>query len=426
MNDAAHEDRGLTIREAFEKHYVPHLAETDAADKTLEAYQHCINCWEKFTQNPPVGEIDDERAKAFQDACRQAGHRPQTINKTWGHLRAILRRLGPQETRNPLGQGILNRVPHLKSLPARRRIPRFVKLEDLNRLYRACDSADWPRTIIPPADWWRTLIVLVYNCGPRYADLINLAPANFDLEEAILDFDAGKTGKQHLIPLNRVTLAHVQRIWSPREKLFPTGSWQKKIRTEWRELQDKAGIEKHFTFHDLRRTCATMFQKLRPDLPGLILGHTLNNVTLTSYVNPIEPLRDPVEQLEQPSEFLGILKDPARQKSVVMEYLLSRQRSKWEFHARSAIYQGTEIKLYPRRLAVLRALVIAGRPLSFGDLRGVVWWNRPKVSNTVIKTTVCELKGDLRKALDFPDGWNPIPWQDGGWVLDFPINWRLA
>lgn len=427
MNPIQHEDSRLTLREAYEKHYVPHLEET-ATDRTSEEYRHCVNRWEKFTDNPPIGEIDNACAKAFQSACQRAELRPETINKTWTHLRTILRRLGPSETRNPLGLGILDHVPHVKALPTRRRIPRFVKQEELNRLYRACETADWPRTIIPPADWWRSLIVVVYNCGPRYQDFIHLTPANFDMGENLLEFEAHKTGKQHVIPLNRVTAAHIERIWSPRDLMFPTGSWPRKIRTEWHALQDAAGIEKHFTFHDLRRTCATVYSKVREDLGGLILGHSVNSVTHMSYLNPAELLREPVEKVEQPSEFLKILEEP--RKSVVMEYLLDRERTQWDFRPAFrkgfATYRGKPIMLHPRRMAVLKCLVSAGpdRPLSFADLRIVVWWDRPNVTDTVIKTTVCDLAKDLRNALELPESWDPIPWRrEAGWFLDFPLDW---
>ncbi len=422
MNDAAHPDRELTLRQAFEKYYVPHLEER-RSPRTHVEYTHCVSRWEKHSDNPPVGEIDDDRLKAFQSSCIEAGLRPETINTTWTHIRTILRRLSPPVTGNPLGQAVIDRVPHVYALPIRRKIPRFVKSDELNRLYRACESADWPRTIIPPADWWRTLLVVIYNCGPRYSDLMALSQDNFDLHEKILEFKAQKTGKQHVIPLNRVTLAHLERIWSPREKLLPVGSWYKKIRTEWHELQDLAGIEKHFTFHDLRRTCATVYCKVRADLGGTILGHSLNSVTQVSYLNPVELLREPAEQLEQPSEFLEILKHPERQRSVVMEYLLNRERIRWTFQKNSATYGSQEFRLYPRRLAVLKALVTSGRPMSFADLKTVVWWDNPRVSRTVIKTTVCELRTDLARALRLPQGWNPIPFQDDGWFLDLPIDW---
>ena len=433
QNHAAPDPSELTLRRAWELFKLPELIEGDQRG-TIESYNAALKRWERLTNNPPVSKIDNAKVKQFQRDCVGARLRPQTVNGTWRSIRAILRRLGPQEYRNPEGQGLIERVPYLDPLPVDRGIPRIATRDELNRLYRAAAEMGWPRTIIPPADWWRCFLVLIYNCGPRHQDLLDLKIGNFDLDRKLLDFRQGKTKNRHLMPLNAVTLAHLRRIWSPRESLLlKTGAWHKqRVREQFHNLNDRAGLKRpHLTPHDIRRSCGTAFFNVGgKELGDLALGRPIPGVA-SFYIDPTEKLRDAAERIEQPSAFLEIFEEPDRGESVVMHYLLNRQRTQWEFTSRSVTYRGKLVRTYAgrrdaRRLAVLKALVNAGRPLSFDDLRKVVWWDRPKVARKTIKVTVSYLRDDLiaSAVLDLPENWDPIPFTNGGWLLQLPSDWR--
>ncbi len=63
----------------------------------------------------------DERYKAvvadFRGKYVDSGNKSTTFDKNWRHIRTILRRLGPQQYRNPLGEEILARIPDMRPLP---------------------------------------------------------------------------------------------------------------------------------------------------------------------------------------------------------------------------------------------------------------------------------------------------------------------
>ena len=63
-----------------------------------------VTAWERHTHNPPIGEITDEDMEAFRASAIKAGGSPSTINICRSVLRAILRRVGPRETRNPAAE----------------------------------------------------------------------------------------------------------------------------------------------------------------------------------------------------------------------------------------------------------------------------------------------------------------------------------
>lgn len=412
MSDLA---QRLTLRDAFTRFYEPELRATGAARETVSMYRGALNHWERVTEDPPLASIGNETLADFRDRCLAEGLRPPTVNKLWRAIRAVLRRVGPQQYRNPAGLGLIDRIPHLRQLPEPRAWPRIATLEELDLLYEACSSGTWPECEIPAAGWWRAALVLFYNCGLRCRDLFELKTADVDLAGRRLRFVARKTGLAQLLPLNETAAGHLASIWAGRVPLFPRAGSVRPLRSQWARLQKSAGIAPRLTFQDLRKTCGSAYFQV-PGVGGLetsayVLGHRLPGVTGQYYVNPSQRIIDAADQLAQPASFDQVPRRAIR---------TDPQRTDWAFESGRATYRGKSFDLAPRPLACLRAFVAAGRPIGFDQLERVVFWDRPGVSRTTIKTTVRRLREKLAIALDGFPSWDPLPWRPeaGGWELN--------
>lgn len=420
----ADDPRKLRLGDAFARFHRPDL-DGRVSRKTLDTYREVLAAWQRHTDDPPIGRINNATLAKFRDAYA-AGRSPATVNRAWRHLRAIFRRLGPAETGNPLGESILSRTPYMAPLREQRRIPRMVSNADLDAVYRAAGSMSWPAFAdAPPADWWRAWLALAVGCGPRIGDLLRLRPADVDARGRLLRYRAQKTGTPLEIPLGDVVLAHLRRIGGTRPRLFLTSETASLsmplFYRAWSDLLDRARVRRRFTPHDLRRTCGSLYFRVGGyELAAYVLGHAQRSVTMSYYVDPREAARDAADAIDWPPAFREILSDPDREKSVVEERR-RRQRRNWSFGVGTAAYRGRSFRLTPRRHALLRAFVAAGRPLSFDDLRAAAWPDRPQAGKVVIKVTVCALRDQLAEVFGVP-GWEPLPYDHaaGGWRLNTP------
>lgn len=225
MSKKPHPDSKLTVRQCFERHY----DKSDLQPRTVKKYHWDLLRWERMTCNPPIGDIDNDLMTKYRADCLAKGYRPETVNSNWANLKAILRLMAPPALGNPRGRSVISTMPYLKPVPMVHSRPRRIPIDDLNRVYLACEYATYPRIGFPPADWWRCLLTVAYFTGLRKGDLLNLRREQFDLEAGEFRFTASKTQKEDVFPLHPVALTHLRMTWLPeRDRLFrgmqPVGS----------------------------------------------------------------------------------------------------------------------------------------------------------------------------------------------------------
>ena len=418
----SHPDLNLTLREAFEKYYADDAAML--SPRTREKYIWALNRWELFTDDPPVGEITNRTLAAFRDALLQeAGLAPVSVKGAIQHLRPILNRLGPPGYRNHAGEAILDRVPWCKLPRVPRTMPRIASPAELDRLYHACDSAVAPQYGVPAADFWRCLLVFLYNVGSRREDTFGLPPSAVSFEERLLTFRAHKTGKLHTVPLNEITLLHLRSIWADgrRAEIFPVATWRRRgIYKQWKALQQVAGINPPLPLHHLRKTCGSRLAAVGFDVAKHVLGHAPQGVTEVFYLNPTDRIREAVDRLPQPESFQSI-RDRVPADALPALNGEKSDRTSWTFTQDAAIYRGRRIPIADKPRAVLQTIIAAGGAVSGEDLARCVWWN-VRISRTTVKTTIAQVRQILRRELELPPGWNPLPNSgDGsGWTLTLP------
>lgn len=156
----------------------------------------------------------------------------------------------------------------------------------------------------------RCMLSLIYACGLRCSELLNLKPHHISSDRGLLIVEQGKGRKDRIVPLSNKILGMLKEYW----KAYKPQTWlfegQKKgERYSSRSLQmvlkqnvKAAGIDKPVTLHWLRHSYATHLLEQGTNLRYIqeILGHKSSKTTeIYTHVtmSSLENIRSPFDDL---------------------------------------------------------------------------------------------------------------------------------
>lgn len=135
----------------------------------------------------------------------------------------------------------------------------------------------------------RMLLSLIYSCGLRRGEVLNLKPADVDSDRNLLIVKEGKGKKDRIVPLSDKTIALLREYFKefrPLTYLFegqtPGEKYsEQSLRKVLEQAVKKAGIKKPVTLHWLRHSYATHLLESGTDLRYIqeILGHKSSKTT---------------------------------------------------------------------------------------------------------------------------------------------------
>jgi integrase/recombinase XerD len=135
----------------------------------------------------------------------------------------------------------------------------------------------------------RTMLSLIYACGLRRGELLNLKPENIDSKRHLLLILNAKGKKDRVVPISDkviLMLRDYYKLYKPKTWLFEgeiTGQQysEKSIQCVLKQAVDKAGISKPVTLHWLRHSYATHLLESGTDLRYIqeLLGHKSSKTT---------------------------------------------------------------------------------------------------------------------------------------------------
>ena len=222
---------------------------------------------------------------------------PASMNREVSSLRALWHYLRRQGI---VTQDIFRSV---RSLRTPRRLPVFVPESRMNGIVSECecDSEDFVR------ERNSLIILLLYTCGLRLAELVGIDRDDFSADYASLRV-RGKGDKQRMVPilefvrekiLSYLDLIARQNICNSAEKaLFLTHKGKRISRTAvYRTVQeelDRAGVQGKKSPHVLRHTFATHLLNGGADMREIqeLLGHASLQATQVYTHNSIARLRE--------------------------------------------------------------------------------------------------------------------------------------
>ena len=135
----------------------------------------------------------------------------------------------------------------------------------------------------------RTMLCLLYSCGLRSGELLNLQPIHIDSKRNIILIKQSKGKKDRIVPLSSKILEMLReyyRLYKPKTYLFEGQKIGEKydsrsLQLVLKQAVKKAGIQKPVTIHWLRHSYATHLLESGTDLRYIqeLLGHNCSKTT---------------------------------------------------------------------------------------------------------------------------------------------------
>lgn len=350
----------ITLRAAFETYLLPSI-DGVRAKSTTRAYRTTLDHWEAFCsysattsssrapmwflpscQDPPVSQISDEMLDAFGaylvaetptlpagvEAARWPEMKLSTAELYAKKIAAILRRVGPRETANKRGVGILDRVPAMRPMSELVDIidheeegPVDITDDELGRIYDACDLATWPTD--HAAMQWKTYLVVLSVMGPRVNDGATLSEEHFRMdaespvrrssrrhEDGWMVYVPTKTSHvkstRLILPMPSCVRWHVETLLSLRRSgLFGwRDSTVPQFREQWTRIVEQAGLS-HVQRRHMRSLANIRWSRtgIRDDLGKWVLGHAARDVNESHYLRVEPDLIAAAPRVEVPEAF---------------------------------------------------------------------------------------------------------------------------
>lgn len=218
-----------------------------------------------------------------------------SIRRHLGRLKSILKLARKR--------GLLKRVPQFPehAVDKAQRIERYwITADELTRLVAEPGPCDRKRRLrhrtgrgrMPSADWWRALILVVWNTAARISQVLALEWR--DLHEDVLElrplFKRQKVGQPKVIDARCVAaLAKIRPVTAqPTDKIFAGLGPHANLAKHFQRLCAWAGIDlpPGSAWHSLRRgKCAEQFRQLGLSFAQEMLGHVDLATTEESYLS---------------------------------------------------------------------------------------------------------------------------------------------
>ena len=156
----------------------------------------------------------------------------------------------------------------------------------------------------------RTMLSLIYSCGLRRSELINLKPQDIDSKRNLIFIKQSKGKKDRIVPLSPKILELLReyyKIYKPITWLFESVKGnelydERSLSNVLKQALVKAGITKPVSLHWLRHSYATHLLESGTDLRYIqeLLGHNSSKTTeIYTHVSTksIQNIKSPFDEL---------------------------------------------------------------------------------------------------------------------------------
>lgn len=182
---------------------------------------------------------------------------------------------------------VMNMPGHLDSIPIPKQekfIPTILNAQEIQRLVNSIPNLKQ-----------RACIQLIYACGLRLGEAVNIKVADVDGPRMQLHVRDAKGGKDRLVPIPEQTLTMLRQYYKeykPDNYLFAgQGGYgkydERSVQQVFKRAVAKAGIRKYVTVHSLRHSRATHLVDNGVDMSLIqkFLGHAQIKTTVDFYLH---------------------------------------------------------------------------------------------------------------------------------------------
>lgn len=292
-NEIADESKNASFFDYFNKYIAMQEKKGNMSNGTFKSYRTTFRALEEFRKEIRIKDINEKFVNDFEKFLIKRGNeagRGDVEGSRYNrlrHLRAVINYIGTRQKikiENPFQSGDIS----IKE-PATNDI--FLEKEELNKL-----NTYFLKEVTHGSLESDVLAMFLFSCmtGLRIGDVLTLKWKHIDRsnEPWVISKILEKKVGGNEVPLENIiskyalclldwTQDDYNNLEQPERFIFPQIE-RTKINTTLRECAEKAGIDKHLTFHSSRRTCATNFMINGMDRYALMrfMGHKNFNTTL--------------------------------------------------------------------------------------------------------------------------------------------------
>jgi integrase/recombinase XerD len=164
----------------------------------------------------------------------------------------------------------IDKIPYPKS---DKKLPIVLSVEEIQRMFNVCENKKH-----------KTILALLYSCGLRVSELINLKWNHIDRSRMLINIIQAKGNKDRQVPLSNDLIRVLEDYWNEYKSVEYVFNGQKSLQYSERsvgevikQLADKAGIcNKKVYTHLIRHCSATHLLESGTDISLIqkILGHS--------------------------------------------------------------------------------------------------------------------------------------------------------
>jgi integrase/recombinase XerD len=167
-----------------------------------------------------------------------------------------------------------------KSIPyprSEQKLPQPLSEAEVRLLFKHCDNLKH-----------KSILGLLFMCGMRVGEVINLKPENIDRFNMVIKVVGGKGNKDRIVPMNEDLLKLLEtyyREYKPKEYMFNgqfTNQYSDRSVNEFiKQIGEKAGIKKRLHSHLGRHSCFSQMLSNGTDMAIIqrIAGHQSQKTT---------------------------------------------------------------------------------------------------------------------------------------------------
>ncbi|MDA9102897.1 site-specific tyrosine recombinase XerD [Candidatus Thioglobus sp.] len=250
---------------------------TGASKNTLSAYRSDLKIFSKWLNNNSLIDVDKKQIQDYFSYRKDSNISASTQSRMLTCLHSFYQYLSDKQNLK------INPTEQLDYPKLEKKLPVFLNVQEVERLLEAPNS----KSLFGQRD--RAMLELLYSCGLRVSELINLSYHNINLKDEFIRIH-GKGNKERLLPMGEIAIDYLTRYeLNARPALLKNGQsdsyfLSNRGRAMSRQnffyiIKDyalKAGIDKPLSPHSLRHAFATHLVQKGADLRSvqLMLGHS--------------------------------------------------------------------------------------------------------------------------------------------------------
>ena len=250
---------------------------TGASKNTLSAYRSDLKIFSKWLNNISLIDVDKKQIQDYFSYRKDSNISASTQSRMLTCLHSFYQFLSDKKNLT------IDPTEQLDYPKLEKKLPIFLNVQEVERLLEAPNS----KSLFGQRD--RAMLELLYSCGLRVSELINLSYHNINLKDEFIRIH-GKGNKERLLPMGEIAIDYLTKYeLNSRPALLKNGQSDSYFLSNRgkamsrqnffyiiKDYASKAGIDKPLSPHSLRHAFATHLVQKGADLRSvqLMLGHS--------------------------------------------------------------------------------------------------------------------------------------------------------